>query len=359
MASSPSVVRLESVSGTTVDILSTGAAIQRLIVPDRNGILKDIVLGFDDLDMYKHSENPYFGGIVGRVANRIAGGQFELEGKTYTLAKNNGPNCLHGGLVGWNRVEWKEVARGSAMSAQGSVEYVAFEYQSPSMEESFPGSVTAKVTYSLSRDGSKLSVDMEARVHGAQTLMNMAQHSYFNLGGHDSPETILDHELQILADHFTPLDDEQIPTGEICPVQDVEGMDFTAPHLVGSRIESVPGGYDHNYVLFGLGQNPKDKTSEIGMACEDPKLAAVLYHPKSGRGMNVLTTAPGVQFYSGNFLDGSLEGKQGIEYQKHSGLCLETQGFPDAIHHPNFPSIVIKPGQVYKHAMRYEFWVSQ
>lgn len=256
-------ITLKNEAGVEVHIIRTGACIQRLIVPDRSGHAADIVLGFDQEQPYKDGTSPYFGAVVGRVANRIANATFDLDGKRYELAANNGPNCLHGGVVGFSRREWAVAEQGK--TADGS-EFVKLTYTSPDGEEGFPGEVSASVTYSLSSDAATLRVDMSATTTAA-TPLNLAQHSYFNLGGHDSGD-ILGHELTLLGDHYTPVNDVQIPTGDIVPVA-ATPMDFTTPHLVGARIEEVPGpgpgGYDHNYVLFGLGPDAKDKVKH-GMA---------------------------------------------------------------------------------------------
>ncbi|PSC74817.1 Galactose mutarotase [Micractinium conductrix] len=292
--------------------------------------------------------SPYFGALVGRVANRIAGAQFSLDGKTYKLAANNGPNCLHGGKVGFDKVLW-EAQRANSSGGQA----VRLTYTSKDGEESFPGTASVCVTYTLT-DANELLTEMRGTTDAA-TPINLAQHSYFNLGGHASG-TVLDHELTIHGDHYTPVDDVAIPTGDITPVSGTP-FDFTSPHRVGERIQDVPGpapfGYDHNYVLFGLGPDAKSKCGPSGMASDMPQLAATLYHPPSGRGMNVSTTAPGMQFYSGNFLDGTLSGKGGAVYKQHAGLCLETQGFPNAINQDSFPNVVLRPGEEYRHLVVY------
>ena len=225
--------------------------------------------------------------------------------------------------------------------------------------QNFPGAVHVSVTYTLT-GGNQLRIEMKATT-SAPTPLNLAQHSYFNLAGHSSGD-ILDHTLELVSQHWTPVDKFQIPTGEIVQVKNT-AMDFTTVQRVGSRIKEVPGveiarGYDHNFVLFGLGPDAKDKV-EHGMAFKEPKLAANVIDPTSGRGMRVYTTAPGVQLYTGNFLDGSFKGKDGVAYDKHAALCLETQGFPDAINQPNFPSVVIGPGEMYRHVLEYEFYTVQ
>lgn len=345
---------LRNGKGVEVHILRRGATIQRLLVPDRAGKIDDVVLGFDDEAPYKDGTSPYMGAVVGRVANRIANATFELDGQHYQLAANNGPNCLHGGKLGYDKVEWQ-----AAPGASDRGQAVRLTYTSPAGEEGFPGSVQLSVVYTLT-ESSELWVEMHATTDAA-TPINLAQHSYFNLAGHASG-TILGHQLTLHGgDHYTPVNDVAIPTGDIASVRGTP-FDFTSPHIVGERIDDVPGpapgGYDHNVVLFSLGPNAKDKVHG-GMASETPQLAATLVDPASGRGMNVLTTAPGVQFYSGNFLDGSLRGKGGAAYPKHAGLCLETQGFPNAINTPNFPSVVLRPGEEYRHAVVYHFFQDQ
>ncbi|KAL4447516.1 hypothetical protein ABPG75_004735 [Micractinium tetrahymenae] len=338
--------------GVEVHLIRRGAIITRLLVPDKSGSVADVVLGFDEEQPYKDGTSPYMGALVGRVANRIANASFTLDGETYRLAANNGPNCLHGGKVGFDKVEWaaqrQDSDRGQA---------VRFTYTSQDGEEGFPGTLHVAVTYTLTEEN-ELVAEMSATTDKA-TPLNLAQHSYFNLAGHASG-TVLGHELTIHGgDHFTPVDDVAIPSGEVAPVRGTP-FDFTSPHTAGERIEDVPGpapgGYDHNYVLFGLGPDAKDRCLPSGQASETPQLAATLVDPASGRGMNVLTTAPGVQFYSGNFLDGSLRGKGGAAYPKHAGLCLETQGFPNAINTPSFPTVVLRPGEEYRHTVIYQFF---
>ncbi|EFN50643.1 hypothetical protein CHLNCDRAFT_55668 [Chlorella variabilis] len=290
-------ITLRNPHGLEVVVLLRGAIIQSLRVPDTDGNVEDVVLGFDEEAPYKDGTSPYMGALVGRVANRIAGAQFSLDGETYRLAANNGPNCLHGGKVGYDKVEW-DMEPADSDEGQG----VRLSYRS--------------------KDGE------EARRRRARRACRCA----------------VPHARR-------RVDDVSIPTGDIAPVRGTP-FDFTSPHTVGERIEDVPGpapgGYDHNYVLFGLGPDARDK----------PQLAATLVDPESGRGMHVLTTTPGVQFYSGNSLDGSLRGKGGATYNKHAGLCLETQGFPNAINQPNFPSVVLRPGEEYRHVLVYQFFNS-
>lgn len=345
MTPAADVIRLESTTGhVRVDVISTGAAIQKLFLPDRNGTIQDVVLGCDDIEFYRRGETPYFGGIVGRVANRIAHGEFQLDdGQTYRLSRNDhGKHCLHGGDVGFNRVAWK----GQRMSDR----HARFEYSSKDGEEGFPGDVDVCADYELAEDGSRLTITMTGVVRGASTPLNLATHGYFNLAGHDAGDVcLLDHELCMPgAGQYTPVDDEHIPTGEIRSVESDPAMDFKRAKKIGRDIDSVPGGYDHNFVLSA---SSDDQGSTM-------RLAAVLYYDASGRGMRVYTTAPGVQFYSGNFLEAYPPGKGGTVYTTRSGCCLETQGFPDAVHHPHFPSVVYKPGEEYKHVVMYEFFTS-
>jgi len=353
----PAIV-LKNENGMEVNILQTGAVIQKLILPaevdPEGGKRVDIALGFDEEEPYQDSTSPYFGALVGRVANRIANAQFELNGQKYRLAANNGPNCLHGGIMGFSRVTWEISDQGKNEHGQ----YVELQYHSPNGDENFPGAVTATVLYTLTNDNT-LKVEMKATTD-APTPINLAQHTYFNLAGHSSGD-ILNHTLELVSQYYLPVDDVQIPTGEILPVEN-STMDFFSGHTprrIGERIQELPGGetkgYDHNFALFGLGPDAKDKVKH-GMAYKEPKLAATLIDPGSGRGMRLYTTAPGVQFYSGNFLDGTISGKEGTSYQRHAGLCLETQGWPDAINQKNFPDIVIHPGEEYRHIVEYEFY---
>jgi aldose 1-epimerase len=312
--------------------MTYGGIVTELHVPDRAGQLADVVLGFDGPQGYLAGNPPYFGAICGRVANRIAGAKFTLDRKEYTLAANNGPNSLHGGRKGFDKVLWKaEPAPGTA---------VKLSYLSRDGEEGYPGNLSTAVTYTLT-DGNELKIDYAATTDKA-TPVNLTNHSYFNLGGAASGN-ILGHELMLAADRYTPVDDSLIPTGELKPVRGTP-FDFTKPTLIGARIDQVkgdPGGYDHNYVLNSGGQTLT--------------LAARAVEPKSGRVLEMFTTEPGVQFYTGNYLDGSVKGKAGVAYQKHQGFCLEAQHFPDTVHHANFPSIILKPGKTYTQRTVYKF----
>jgi aldose 1-epimerase len=316
-------------------VITYGALLTELHVPDRDGKLADVALGFSKLEQYM-GDHPYFGATIGRVGNRIGKATFSLNSKTYTLAANNGPNHLHGGLKGFDKRVWKaqpvQVAGGAA---------VKFTYVSPDGEEGYPGTLTASVTYTLT-DKNELRLDYVANTD-QPTPVNLTNHTYFNLAG-EGVGDIKGHELTLLADKFTPVDATLIPTGEIAPVKGTV-MDFLRPTAIGARIEQVPGpapvGYDHNYVLSSGG----------GVLA----LAATVKDPTSGRIMDVLTTEPGIQFYSGNFLDGTLTGKAGVKYQKHTGFCLETQHFPDSVNRANFPPTILQPDKTYKTTTVYRF----
>jgi aldose 1-epimerase len=327
------IYTLSNTKGMTVKITEYGGIITELWVPDRNGKPGDVVLGFDNLDRYLKG-HPFFGAIAGRVANRIAKGKFTLDGKEFTLAVNNGPNHLHGGLKGFDKKVWKSrPLRG--LSREAAVE---FTYTSPDGEEGYPGTLKAKVIYTLT-DDNELRIDYEATTD-KPTIVNLTNHSYFNLAESGS---ILDHVLMINADRYTAADDTLIPTGELAPVKGT-GLDFTQPRRIGDRIAdymSFAKGYDHNFALNSGGR---------ALA-----MAARVSEPKSGRVMEVWTTEPGVQLYCGNHLDGSLKGVGGAVYQQHTGFCLETQHFPDSINKPSFPSVVLRPGQTFKSTTAFRF----
>jgi aldose 1-epimerase len=331
---------LTNSSGMEVRAVSYGGIILSLRVPDRDGKLGDVVLGYDTLDGYLKA-SPYFGSIIGRYGNRIARGKFTLDGKEYSLATNNGPNALHGGVKGFDKVVW----RAESFKKPEGVG-VVFSYMSADGEEGYPGKLEATVTYTLADDNT-LGFDYRA-VTDKATPVNLTQHSYFNLAG-DGAGDILGHELMLKASRFTPVDSTLIPTGEIRAVAGTP-FDFTTPHTIGERIgaqeEQIKfgGGYDHNFVLD---REPGDSL----------QLAARVYEPKSGRVMEVSTTEPGVQFYSGNFLDGSITGKAGHVYRHRTGFCLETQHHPDSPNKPEFPSTILKPGQEYRSRTVYAFSV--
>ena len=320
---------LTNANGLVAKVADYGTIITELHVPDRQGKLGDIVLGFDNLPQYLKG-HPYFGCTVGRVANRIAQGRFTLDGKTYTLATNTGPNHLHGGLKGFDKVLWHAEPQAGAA--------VKFTYTSPDGEEGYPGTLAVAVTIALT-EANELRLDYLATTD-QPTPVNLTNHSYFNLAGQGD---VLSHELMIAADHYTASDNALMPTGEIKPVKGTP-LDFTQPLPIGSRfaqLQTSPVGYDNNYVLNAGGK---------GLA-----LAARVYEPRSGRVMEVHTTQPGVQFYTANFLNGSLTGKRGVVYRQHTGFCLETQHFPDSVNHPTFPSVILRPGQVYQHTTVHNF----
>ncbi|MFA6174289.1 MAG: aldose epimerase family protein [Kiritimatiellales bacterium] len=324
--------------GMTVRLSNYGAIVTAIEVPDRCGKTADVALGYNSLEGYVNAvDRPYFGAIVGRYGNRIANGKFTLNGKEYTLAKNNGENHLHGGLMGFDKVIWDAKVTGKNA--------VQFSYLAKDGEEGYPGNLSVKVTYTLT-DDNELRIDYLATTDKA-TPVNLTNHTYFNLAGEGYP-TILDHRLMIVADAFTPVDKGLIPTGEIRPVA-ATPFDFRDPKTIGLDINGddlqleYGLGYDHNWVL---------NKGEGGMT-----LAATLYEPKSGRFMEVFTEEPGIQFYCGNFLDGRLTGKSGKPYAYRSGLCLETQHFPDSPNHPGFLSTILEPGKIYKTATVYKFSV--
>jgi aldose 1-epimerase len=317
---------LRNSNGMVAKVMNYGATITSLQVPDRTGRLDGVVLGFDSLSGYLAKE-PYFGATVGRVGNRIAKGRFTLDGKAYQLATNDGPNHLHGGLRGFDKVVWdSEVVPGSADPA------VRFRYLSRDGEEGYPGNCSVEVTFALTA-ANELHIDYSVSTD-RDTPVNVTNHSYFNLKGPEHGD-VLGHVLTLHASRYTPVDSTLIPTGELRAVAGTP-MDFTQPATIGARIlevGGVPGGYDHNFVLDGL---PGTMT-----------WAARVYEPTTGRALEVLTTEPGVQFYSGNFLDGTITGDGGVVYRQHMGFCLETQHFPDSVNHPNFPSYVLKAGTTY------------
>ena len=329
---------LSNKKGMEVVLTNFGATVVVLKVPDRAGKLADVVLGFDTLEGYEHG-TAYFGATVGRYGNRIGGGKFSIDGKTYALPKNNGDNTLHGGITGFNKKVWQ--AREIASKDGESLE---MSYSSADGEEGFPGNLSVKVVFTLPTDGNELTIDYTATTDKA-TVLNLTNHSYFNLAGEGDGD-ILDHVLTLHAKQFTPVDKTLIPTGEL---RDVAGtpLDFTRATAIGKRINEsyeqlVFGkGYDHNWVIASDGRK--------GLT-----LAAGAYDPKSGRTLEVLTTEPGVQFYSGNFLDGP-KGKGNKPYGRRAAFCLETQHFPDSPNHPNFPSTLLKPNSVFRSQTVFRF----
>ena len=323
---------LTNSSGMRAGILNYGGTITKLITPDKKGKMGDVVLGFENFSGYMQKNEPYLGALVGRYANRIGNAKFTLDGKTYKLAPNNFGNSLHGGNVGFDKVIWNVEKIGDSS--------LKLTYQSKDGEEGYPGNLNVQVMYTLGSDNS-LKIDYTATTDKA-TPVNLTNHSYFNLSaGKDS--TILDHVLQLNADKYTPVNDQLIPTGQIADVKRTP-LDFTSAKAIGKDIGNVKGGFDHNWILNRKG--------------DDPEQAATVYDPGSGRFMEVFTTQPGIQFYSGNFLNGALQlTKGGQIYIPHAGLCLETQHYPDSPNEPSFPSTILKPGETYRQTTVYKFSV--
>lgn len=343
------VYQFTNSNGVELRVINYGGIIVSLKTPNVAGEFDDIVLGFDSLEAYLSDEyrqaNPYFGAIIGRYGNRIAGGQFSLEGESYSLATNDGSNHLHGGDQGFDKVLWQaEPFENDAGTG------LVLRYTSEDGEEGYPGKLETEVTYTLT-DNDELMVDYRA-VTDKATPVNLTQHSYFNLKGEGS-DSILDHQLMINASEFTPVNKSLIPTGEI---RSVEGtpFDFTQATAIGERIEQdneqldFGGGYDHNFVLN------RDEAAQ-----DELVLAAKVWEPQSGRMLKVSTTEPGIQFYSGNFLDGSLTGKQGQTYEHRSGFALETQHYPDSPNQEAFPSTILEPGETYRSRTVYRFSAQQ
>jgi aldose 1-epimerase len=329
---------LRNASGMTVQIINYGAAVTSILVPDRNGQFDDVVLGYDSLQGYVNG-TAYFGAVVGRYGNRIGKARFQLDGKDYQLAVNDGDNHLHGGKVGFNKVLWETKSFDSSSPEPA----LQLQHVSPDGEEGYPGTLTLKVTYTVTARN-ELRINYEGTTDKT-TVLNPTHHSYFNLSG-SLYTTILGHLLMIEAEEYTPVDKGLIPTGQIASVAGTP-MDFRTATVISARINDpyqqlVFGkGYDHNWVL-------KAPAGTV-------RKAADLYEPISGRAMEVFTDQPGVQFYSGNFLDGTAVGKNGIYYQHRTGLCLETQAFPDSPNKPQFPSTTLRPGQVYHQTTIYRF----
>ncbi|XP_026671104.1 aldose 1-epimerase-like isoform X2 [Ceratina calcarata] len=330
-----------------VDIITYGATITSIRTPDKEGNIADVVLGFDDISGYATTpdRNPYFGATVGRVANRIKSGQFSLHGKTYMLSKNAGKNTLHGGTKGWSWKVW---------NASIQKDRLVLTLLSEDGDEGFPGAVVASTTFQLSSDG-ELRIKMKAYTTKA-TPINLTNHSYFNLAGHNGSATALyEHLFTLNADRWTVTDEDNIPTGEI---QSVSGspMDLTKPTKLGNVIEKIPGGgFDYNFCVKMPADSCKDAPNERN-------LVAKVVHPPSGRCLEVFSDQPGVQFYTGNFLpkpdsDG-IKGKCGTKYFRHGAFCLETQNYPDAINQKDFPDSVIEPGKLYRHSVIYKFGVA-
>jgi aldose 1-epimerase len=335
------IYTLRNPHGAEARILTYGGIVQSLIMPDKNGKFADIVLGYDNLQGYL-DQTPYFGALIGRYGNRIGGAKFLLEGKNYALAANNGSNSLHGGLVGFDKVVWNaqplETIHGPSL---------VLTYFSKDGEEGFPGNLQVTAIYTLTEDNA-LKLDFTATTD-QPTVVNLTHHSYFNLAGQGNGD-ILKHLVQINANRFTPVDSTLIPTGELRPVANTP-FDFRQPTTISARINDprdeqiqFGGGYDHNWVLNQL-------------APDALSLAACVHEPTTGRTMEVWTTAPGMQFYTGNFLDGTITGKGGKVYPRRCAFCLEPQHFPDSPNKPNFPTTELKPGEIYYHTIFYKFSV--
>jgi len=331
------IYTLTNSNGLEARIMTYGGTVVSIKVPDRNGKLGDVVLGYDDFDGYLKN-NPYLGAIAGRYANRIGRAKFSLDGREYSLPKNDGDNTLHGGVVSFGKVVWL----GQEAAGRGGTG-VTLRYLSKNGEEGFPGDLTITVMYTLT-DKNELRIDYAASTD-KPTVVNLTNHCYFNLAGKGS---ILNHELMINADRFTPVGPGLIPTGELRSVKGTP-LDFTAPTTIGARIDepydqlTIAKGYDHNWVLNGGGGKLE--------------LAAKVHDPATGRVMEVYTTEPGLQFYTGNFLDGSIKGKNGEVYERRDGFCLETQHFPDSPNKPDFPSTVLRPGHTYRSTTIFKFSV--
>ncbi len=324
------VYQMTNANGLKASITNYGGTMVSLIVPDKNGKMEDILLGYDNVDGFV-ANSPYFNALIGRYGNRIAGGKFSLDGKVYTLAANNNGNTLHGGLKGFDKVIWNAEPFENADGVG-----VKLGYTSKDMEEGYPGNLTVNVIYTLT-NRNELIIEYMALTDKA-TVCNLTQHNYYNLTG-STKDSILGHVLTLNADKFTPIDKGSIPLGQMRQVKGTP-MDFTQPRTIGDRINQADEqlecglGYDHNWVL-----NKKGK---------ELSHAATLYEPKSGRVMEIWTEEPAVQFYSGNFLDGTITGKGGAVYKQRWGMCLETQHFPDSPNHPAFPTTTLRPGELYK-----------
>ncbi|CAI5496358.1 unnamed protein product [Closterium sp. Naga37s-1] len=383
--------------GLTATITNLGATVTSLTVPDARGQLHDIVLGFDTAQPYQDGTSPFFGCVVGRVANRIAGAQFNLDGQIHHLTANDGPrpNTLHGGKVGFDKRIWRVVGKdeidkivpavsssaGAAAAEEGGASGSSTELNltltSGDGEEGFPGRVEVRVTYRLG-DG-EMVVVMTAHAVDRDTPVSMAHHMYWNLGGHASG-TVHDHVVRVNASHYTPINANHIPTGEILPVADTPFDFLSRDFPIGARMADVAGGYDHNYVLqrthtwsgeelaaggesgtegtegaLAGGATNESEAAGAVLAGQKLFLAARVRHPETGIVMTLSTNAPAMQFYTGNFLDGSFKGKGGAAYQQHAGFCLETQGFPNAVNEPKFPSVILRNGEHSVHVMRIQF----
>jgi aldose 1-epimerase len=335
-AQPPSVFTLTNARGMEARITNFGGILMSLKVPDRQGRMEDVVLGFDTPEEYRDKEHPYFGALIGRYANRIANAQFTLNGQTYKLAANNNGNSLHGGNAGFDKKVWQASQKGNRLT---------LTLVSPDGEEGYPGALTVTAVYELTEDN-ELRLTLTAKTT-KPTVVNLTNHTYFNLGG-PSRRDILGHDLRIFASRFTPVNEKLIPTGELRSVTGTP-FDFRDPIRIGERIDDASDeqirfglGYDHNYVL--------DRVTKDGL---DP--AAQAHDPISGRTLLVLTSQPAVQLYTGNFLDGTIKGKGGVVYGKRKAFCLETQHYPDSPNQAAFPTTVLKPGQTYRHTTVYRF----
>jgi aldose 1-epimerase len=339
---------VENANGVKIELITRGAALTSVMVPDRDGEMADVVFGFDDVAGFESERNQYFGPIVGRYANRIAGGKFTIDGTEYQLATNDGPNHLHGGGPrSLDKVVWyAEPFEGDDDDGNGG-DGVKFTYTSPDGEEGYPGNLKLTVTYTLT-DDNKIVIKYSGTTDKA-TPVNLSNHAYFNLAGAGAA-TINDHHLMLNADHYTPVDDTLIPTGEIAPVEGTP-LDFRTSTAIGDRVDQLNDtsalGYDHNFVL-------NRTEADAGKLVK----AAEVVDPSSGRTLTVWTDQPGVQFYGGNFLRGDT-GKDGQTYAHRGGLCLETQHYPDSPNKPDWPSVTIKPGDTYTHTQVYEFGVRE
>ena len=334
-------ITLTNAGGTEVRFMTWGGVILSILAPDRDGVLDDVTLGYDALDGYV-ADTRYFGALIGRYANRICGGRFPLDGREVRLATNDGANHLHGGPRGFHVAVWDAELFGG----DGGVGAV-LRHTSPDGDEGYPGTLRARVTYTLT-DDEDLEIDYQA-VADAATVVNLTQHAYFNLGGHDAGD-VLGHELTLAASRFTPVDATLIPTGELRPVLGTP-FDFTTPHPIGARIDADDEqlrrgqGYDHNWVL------DREPGSDALL------LAARVREPRSGRVLETWTTEPGIQLYTGNVIPGGPLGKGGVDYVRRAGLCLETQHFPDSPNRPEFPPTVLRPGEEYRSRTVYRFRV--
>lgn len=320
----------------SLKLTNYGARIISLFLPDKNGKLDDVVLGYDSAQDYKN-DTSYFGATVGRVANRIAGAQFTLNGTRYKLVPNEGKNMLHGGPKGFSKVVWKV----KKYKPDSRSPHIIFIYHSLDGDQGFPGNLRVAVGYTLI--GNKLSITMKAKAKNKATPVNLAQHAYWNLAGQNSGD-ILSQELQLFASHYTPVDNQLIPTGKIVSVKGTP-YDFLKPYTIGSRIKQLANGYDINYAIDGSEKKKKTMMKKV----------AIVKDKKSGRAFELFSNQPGVQFYTSNSL--TQKGKGGFVYKPHAALCLETQGFPDAVNHPNFPSQIVNPGESYNHYMLFKFSV--